>query len=63
MAVPKRFFSCREADDCTGIKVPTWRKWIAERRIAHVRFGRAIRIPSEEIDRIIREGTVQAKVG
>lgn len=35
------------------------RKLIAERRIRVLRFGRTVRIPDEEIDRLKREGIGQ----
>lgn len=36
----------------------TIRAWIAQRRMGHVRLGRAIRIPSEEIRRLLTAGYV-----
>lgn len=36
----------------------TIRAWIAQRRIGHVRLGRAIRIPAHEIQRILESGYV-----
>ena len=33
------------------------RRWIGARRIETVRIGRLVRIPSTEVNRIIREGT------
>ena len=43
------------------ISVHTVRAWIAQRRIAHVRLGRAIRIPASEIERLLEEGYVPAR--
>jgi excisionase family DNA binding protein len=37
------------------------RKLLAERRLGYFRYGRAIRIPEEEISRFIRENTVPAR--
>lgn len=34
----------------------TVRAWIAQRRLGHVRLGRAIRVPSTEIARVMEEG-------
>jgi excisionase family DNA binding protein len=39
----------------------TLRDWIAQRRLAVIRLGRAIRIPQSEVDRLLEEGTVPAK--
>ena len=36
----------------------TIRAWIAQRRLGHVRLGRAIRIPAEEIQRLLTAGYV-----
>jgi len=44
-----------------GLRESTVRAWIAQRRIGIVRLGRAIRIPLEEIERLISEGTIPAK--
>ena len=43
------------------VKCSCIRRWIGERKIETVRVGRLVRIPSSEIDRIIREGTRAAK--
>ena len=60
-ATNKRYFSCNEAAEYTGTKPPTWRKWIAERRVTVVRLGRAVRITIEEIDRLLNESVVPAR--
>jgi excisionase family DNA binding protein len=45
-----------------ALKEATIRAWLLGRRIASVRVGRrAVRIPSSEIDRIVREGFVPAR--
>ncbi len=36
----------------------TIRSWIAQRRLGHVRLGRAIRIPVDEIQRVMETGYV-----
>ena len=36
----------------------TIRCWIAQRRLGHVRLGRAIRIPAQEIVRLLEAGYV-----
>ena len=50
-----------EAADELGLSVHTIRAWMANRRIAHIRLGRAIRIPADEIRRVIEAGTVPAE--
>jgi excisionase family DNA binding protein len=39
----------------------TLRDWIAQRRLAIIRLGRAIRVPQSEVDRLLEEGTVPAR--
>ena len=44
-----------------GLKEGTVRLWLSQRKLAHVKLGRAVRIPPEEVERIIRENTVPAR--
>ena len=41
-----------------GVSIHTVRTWIAQRRIGHVRLGRAIRVPRSEIERLLEVGFV-----
>jgi excisionase family DNA binding protein len=50
----------RQAAERLGLRESTVRAWIAKRRIGVVRLGRAVRIPPEEVQRLIAEGTVPA---
>ena len=50
-----------EAADELGLSVYTVRSWIASRRLAHLRLGRAIRIPAAEVRRVIEASTVPAE--
>ena len=43
-----------------GLSVHTIRAWVSARRLAHIRLGRAIRIPASEIRRVIERNTVPA---
>ena len=52
----ERYVTVDEAESITGRKASTWRRDIFERRIACVRFGRSVRIPLSEIERLAREG-------
>jgi excisionase family DNA binding protein len=58
--VAERPRTVAEAADELGLSVHTIRAWIASRRIAHIRLGRAIRIPADELRRVIEAGTVPA---
>ena len=41
------------------VKPDTVRRWIARRRLAHVKIGqRCIRIPQSELDRIIEQNMI-----
>lgn len=50
-----------EAADELGLSIYTVRAWIGSRRLAHLRLGRAIRIPAEELRRVIEASTVPAE--
>ena len=41
-----------------NLSMATIRAWIAQRKLGHVRLGRAIRIPADEIQRLLRTGYV-----
>jgi excisionase family DNA binding protein len=36
----------------------TIRAWIAQRRLGHIRLGRAIRVPADELRRVLEAGYV-----
>jgi excisionase family DNA binding protein len=44
-----------------NVSVSTIRAWIGQRRIGCIRLGRAVRIPSREIARLLEAGFVPAK--
>jgi excisionase family DNA binding protein len=52
----ERLLTVAEAATRLGIKVSTIRRRILERRIAVVRIGRSVRIPTEVIDAMIAAG-------
>ncbi len=56
-----RPLTVRETAGALGLSESTIRSWLAQRRLGFVRLGRAIRIPVEEIDRVLAEGAVPAK--
>lgn len=57
---PERPRTVSEAAEELGLSVHTIRAWVASRRLAHLRLGRAIRIPAAEIRRVIENSTVPA---
>jgi excisionase family DNA binding protein len=56
-----KLLSVRQVAEVLGLQESTIRAWIAQRRIGIVRLGRAIRVPVEETNRLIAEGTIPAK--
>jgi len=56
-----KLLTCAQTAEMLGLKESTIRAWIARRRIGIVRLGRAIRVPLEEADRLIAEGTIPPK--
>jgi excisionase family DNA binding protein len=55
-SVERKFHSVDEAEILTGISRWTWRDWIAAGKIDSFKLGTLVKIPQEEIDRILREG-------
>jgi excisionase family DNA binding protein len=49
--------------EAANIREATVRAWVLHRKISIVRLGgHAIRIPRNELERLIREGTIPARV-
>jgi excisionase family DNA binding protein len=44
-----------------GLKEATIRVWIARRKLAFVKLGRSVRVPSEAIEEMIVANTVPAR--
>jgi excisionase family DNA binding protein len=53
----------QQAAEELGLSVHTIRAWVADRRLAHLRLGRAIRIPADEIRRVLLESTIPRSQG
>jgi excisionase family DNA binding protein len=43
-----------------NVKEGTVRSWIWQRRLAHVKLNRAVRIPEEALQKLISENTIPA---
>ncbi len=56
-----RLLSVAQFAEALGVTVACCRRWLLERKIAHVKLGRLVRIPSEEVGRLIAEGLRPAK--
>ncbi len=55
-----RLLTVAEAAEALSLASPTIRLWVGQRRIGHVRLGRAIRIKASEVERILEAGDVPA---
>jgi excisionase family DNA binding protein len=55
-----KLYKVPEASEMTGLSPATWRAWILRRKVLVVRLGRSVRIPEDEILRLVREGTFPA---
>jgi excisionase family DNA binding protein len=44
-----------------GVTPACIRRWLLERKIASVKVGRLVRIPADEVDRIVQDGFRPAK--
>src|SRR5262249_20409807 len=52
--------SIRQAAEELIVPIHTIRSWVVNRKIAHVRLGKSIRIPYSEIQRLLEQGMVPA---
>jgi excisionase family DNA binding protein len=50
----------KETARALGLSVHTVRAWISQRRLNHVRLGRAIRVLPDEIETILKNAAVPA---
>jgi excisionase family DNA binding protein len=50
-----------KAAERLGVTPACIRRWLLERKIASVKLGRLIRIPSSEMDRLVEEGLRPAR--
>lgn len=57
----ERFLTLQEAETLTGRKVATWRRDLLLKKVAYVKFGRQVRIPLSEIERLVMDGWRGAK--
>ncbi len=44
-----------------GLKEGTLRLWLSQRKLGYVKMNRAVRVPAEEVERLIRENLVPAR--
>jgi excisionase family DNA binding protein len=55
-AAEKKNYRPRELAEAIDMSLRTIYRWICEERITHVHCGGAVRIPTEEFERVLKEG-------
>lgn len=58
----EKLYSFEEAQTLTGIKVPTWRAWAAQRKIAVVHLGRRVKLRESDLQKLIESNLIPARV-
>jgi excisionase family DNA binding protein len=61
MKTRERLLSVPEFSESLRVTPACIRRWLLERKIAHVKIGRLVRIPESEADRILGEGLRPAR--
>lgn len=57
----RQALSSKEFARCIGVSEACVRRWTMERKIKVVRFGRLVRIPRTEIQRLFKEGALSTR--
>ena len=57
----QKLMTVAQAAEALALAPQTIRLWIGQRRIGHVRLGRAIRIKSSEVERVLVDGEIPAQ--
>jgi excisionase family DNA binding protein len=52
-----KMLTVSQAAQALGVKPATVRSWIWKRQIEYVKVSRAVRIPADEVQRVIERGT------
>ncbi len=53
---PKKLLSVPQFAEEIGVTHACIRRWLLERKICHVKLGKLVRIPAEEVSRLVTEG-------
>jgi len=59
--VEAKYYGVHEAQELTGISRWTWRRWAYDGKVASVKLGKRLLIPSREIERLVAQNTRPAK--
>jgi excisionase family DNA binding protein len=51
-----------EAAERLGVSIYTVRSWLRSRRLGHIRLGRRVLVPEDELHRLIEAGRVEARL-
>ena len=51
-----KLLTIREASERLRLQESTLRKWVLQKRIAYCKLGRAVRVPTTVVEKLIREG-------
>jgi len=57
MKVEPQYLGVSEAETLTGVSKWTWRRWAYDGKVASVKLGKRLLIPTTEIDRLVAENT------
>ncbi len=53
--------SVEQLEEASGVSRYTWRSWIKQRKVAHVRLGRRVFVPRTDYEKLVRAGRVEAR--
>ena len=51
------YLGVAEAEQVTGVSRWTWRRWAYDGKVASVKLGKRLLIPTSEIERLVAENT------
>ena len=51
----EKLLTIREVSETLGLQEATLRKWVLQKRIAYCKVGRAVRIPVNVVEKLIRQ--------
>lgn len=57
----KRLLTVSEFAEALGVTPACIRRWLLERKIAHVKVGRLVRLSPDELSRVVQDGFRPAK--
>ena len=60
--VDQTVLTVRQTSEALNLSEACVRSWVAQRRLGIIRLGRAIRVPRQEVDRVLAAGAVPAVV-